>query len=258
MFYTALKKNPLDSYRLLKNVSYLTHTPPLIRISPLYTELPPIFSQTFLWVCMQSALAPWLDPVQLIPSTLAPQRRTWQYCWLWAAVLIWAEKADALVVLGSGRAGLALNPAALDALLPMILSALNVVTWVVAWAVLHTRTKLPSASTHHKLCIVWTARSLAHQATFAIGMVEKMHWEVALCKKGIPSWGAEAAKKNWMWSKTWAEQESQCMKNKDRWYTQLQPSLKSIWAPAFTIDCDCTSDLFVREKIYIRDKNTNS
>ena len=36
MFYTALKKNPLDSYRLLKNVSYLTHTPPLIRISPLY------------------------------------------------------------------------------------------------------------------------------------------------------------------------------------------------------------------------------
>ena len=133
-----------------------------------------------------------------------------------------------------------------------------VVAWVVAWAVLHTRTKLPSASTHRKLCIVWTARSLAHQATFAIGMVEKMHWEVALCKKGIPSWGAEAAKKNWMWSKTWAEQESQCMKNKDRWYTQLQPSLKSIWAPAFTIDCDCTSDLFVREKIYIRDKNTNS
>ena len=106
-----------------------------------------------------------------------------------------------------------------------------VVTWV---AVQHTRTKLPSASTHRKLCIVWTPRSL--DSNFAIVMVEKMHWEVALCKKGIPSWGAEAAKKNWMWSKTWAEQESQCMKNKDRWYTQLQPSLKSIWAPAFTID----------------------
>ena len=56
MFYTALKKNPLDSYRLLKNVSYLTHTPPLIRISPLYTELPPIFSQTFLWVVYRAQL----------------------------------------------------------------------------------------------------------------------------------------------------------------------------------------------------------
>ena len=35
-----------------------THTPPLIRISPLYTELPPIFSQTFLWVVYRAQLPP--------------------------------------------------------------------------------------------------------------------------------------------------------------------------------------------------------